>query len=221
MLARGRHHMSIPGPSAMPERVIRAMMRDAPNIYEGELVEITREIFAGLRRVAQTEAGEAIIYIGNGHAGWEASLANTLSRGERILCLVSGRFGHGWADYARRLGLDVALLGRGAACAGAGRSDRGRPARRSGDPSGPRGACRYLQLGPYRHSGRPGGDGRGRLGGALDGRRHRLPGLRGNAHGRLGRRRAARRLAERADDAAGAGAGLGIRARPVPGAAIW
>jgi len=85
------------------------MHRSAPNIYEGSLIELTHSVFSDLNVVADN-SGDAIIYIGNGHAAWEASLVNTLSRGDRILALVTGRFGLGWVNMAKALGIDVQVL---------------------------------------------------------------------------------------------------------------
>ena len=105
-LANGRHYLAIPGPSVMPDRVLQAMHRPAPNIYQGELVDLTASVATDLRRVARTE-GEVAMYIANGHGVWEAALANVLSRGDRVLGLCTGRFGHGWADIANALGAQV------------------------------------------------------------------------------------------------------------------
>jgi alanine-glyoxylate transaminase/serine-glyoxylate transaminase/serine-pyruvate transaminase len=105
----GRAIRAIPGPSMIPDRVLNAMHRAAPNIYEGELVEITAGIRADLARVARTD-GAVAIYIGNGHAMWEAALANMVRPGERVLVLLAGRFGHGWAETARRMGIMVETL---------------------------------------------------------------------------------------------------------------
>lgn len=105
----GRAIRAIPGPSMIPDRVLNAMHRPAPNIYEGELVEITAGIRADLARVARTD-GAAAIYIGNGHAMWEASLANMVRPGEGLLVLLAGRFGRGWAETARRMGFRVETL---------------------------------------------------------------------------------------------------------------
>ena len=98
-LSRGRDLLAIPGPSIIPDRVLAAMHRPAPNIYEGELVEMTETIVADLARVARTR-GKAAIYIGNGHAGWEAAISNMLAPGDRALALATGRFGLGWAATA-------------------------------------------------------------------------------------------------------------------------
>lgn len=105
----GRAIRAIPGPSMIPDRVLNAMHRAAPNIYEGELVEICETIRADLTRVARTE-GTVGIYIGNGHAMWEASLANIAAPGEKVLAVMTGRFGRGWAETARRMGIEVEML---------------------------------------------------------------------------------------------------------------
>ncbi|KMW58410.1 Serine--glyoxylate aminotransferase [Candidatus Rhodobacter oscarellae] len=112
-LSNGRHYLAIPGPSVAPDEVLRAMHRPSPNIYEGPLVDMVPGIVADLKKVARTE-GEAVIYIANGHGAWEAALANTHSRGDRSLVLATGRFGHGWAEMAERMGVicDVLDFGR-------------------------------------------------------------------------------------------------------------
>lgn len=108
-LAHGRPYLAIPGPSVLPDRVVQAMVRPAPNIYEGELVEITAGIVRDLSAVARTTA-RAAIYIANGHGMWEAALANVLAPGDRVLVPATGRFGHGWAEVARALGAEVELI---------------------------------------------------------------------------------------------------------------
>lgn len=108
-LANGRPYLAIPGPSVMPDRVLAAMHRASPNIYEGPLVEMVETIWPDLRRVAGT-AENVAAYIGNGHAGWEAANANMFSRGDRALVLATGRFGHGWAASARAMGIAVELV---------------------------------------------------------------------------------------------------------------
>jgi alanine-glyoxylate transaminase/serine-glyoxylate transaminase/serine-pyruvate transaminase len=108
-LSRGRDLLAIPGPSIIPDRVLNAMHRPAPNIYEGELIEITESVIADLKRVALTD-GAVAIYIGNGHAGWEAAIANILAPGDKALVIATGRFGLGWAATARRMGVDVEVM---------------------------------------------------------------------------------------------------------------
>ncbi len=113
-LAFGRHAMSIPGPSVIPDRVLQAMHIPAPNIYEGKLVDLTHSLLPDLKKMARTE-GDVAIYISNGHGAWEASLANTLEAGDRVLVLYTGRFGRGWAEMAMSLGVDVQSMDFGTA----------------------------------------------------------------------------------------------------------
>ena len=108
-LAQGRPYLAIPIPSVMPEEVLRAMHRSAPNIYEGDLVALTDSLIPDLRRVARTEHA-GTFYIGNGHAAWEAALANVVAPGDRVLVPATGRFGHGWGDMAAGLGCDVQVI---------------------------------------------------------------------------------------------------------------
>ncbi len=108
-LSAGRHYLAIPGPSVMPDRVLNAMHRAAPNIYAGDLHRLVEGLWDDLRAVAMTRH-HVTIYIGNGHAAWEAANANLFSRGDRALVLATGRFGHGWAESARALGVRVDLL---------------------------------------------------------------------------------------------------------------
>jgi len=108
-LANGRPYLAIPGPSVMPEEVLRAMHRAAPNIYEGDLIEMTAGLIPDLRYVARS-AGHVAIYIANGHGAWEAALANVIAPGARVLIPATGRFGHGWAEVAECQGIAVDML---------------------------------------------------------------------------------------------------------------
>lgn len=108
-LASGQPYRAIPGPSVMPDRVLRAMHQASPNIYEGELVDMVAAMIPDLRAMAGTAAHVAP-YIGNGHAGWEAANANMFSRGDRALVLASGRFGESWAAHARQMGIEVEVM---------------------------------------------------------------------------------------------------------------
>ncbi|WP_439156022.1 pyridoxal-phosphate-dependent aminotransferase family protein [Yoonia sp.] len=112
-LSNGRAYLAIPGPSVIPDTVLRAMHRASPNIYEGELHDLTRSVIPDLKAVAQTEHDVAI-YIGNGHAAWEAALSNVLSRGDTVLVLATGRFCIGWGEMAAGLGAQVQTIDHGA-----------------------------------------------------------------------------------------------------------
>ena len=108
-LARGREFLSIPGPTNVPESVLQAMHRPAVDIYAEELLETTERCLSDLKAVLRTE-GSTYIYIANGHGAWEAALTNTLSRGDHVLVLESGRFARGWGEQGDLLGLNVEIL---------------------------------------------------------------------------------------------------------------
>ncbi len=108
-LSQGRPYLAIPGPSVMPDAVLRAMHRASPNIYEGELLEMVDGMIPDLARVARIK-GDVAIYISNGHGAWEAALANVIAPGERVLIPATGRFGHGWGEIAGALGIEVEML---------------------------------------------------------------------------------------------------------------
>ena len=105
----GREFLAIPGPTTIPDEVLRAMHRPAVDIYSGPLIALTDGLLADLRRVFRTE-GRTYIYIANGHGAWEAALTNVLSRGDKVLVLESGRFALGWGNAAAGLGCQVEVL---------------------------------------------------------------------------------------------------------------
>ena len=108
-VSNGREFLSIPGPTTVPDEVLGAMHRPAIEIYSGTLVAITDRCLEDLRRLFATE-GRSYIYAANGHGAWEAALVNVLSRGDKVLVLVSGRFAVGWGEMAAMLGVDVEML---------------------------------------------------------------------------------------------------------------
>jgi alanine-glyoxylate transaminase / serine-glyoxylate transaminase / serine-pyruvate transaminase len=108
-LSQGREYLAIPGPSVMPDAVLQAMHRGAPNIYGRELAGMTKTIIADLKRLAGTRHN-ATIYIANGHGAWEAALSNVLAPGDRVLVPATGRFGLGWGEMASGLGASVEIL---------------------------------------------------------------------------------------------------------------
>lgn len=105
----GREFLAIPGPTTMPDEVLGAMHRPAIDIYAGPLLGITETILLGLSRLFNTQR-RPYIYIANGHGAWEAALTNTLSKGDKVLVLESGRFAIGWGSMAEGLGCRVEVL---------------------------------------------------------------------------------------------------------------
>ena len=105
----GREFLALPGPTTMPDEVLRAMHRPALDIYSDTMVEMTDSLLRDLSRLFAT-TGRSYIYIANGHGAWEAALSNVLSRGDKVLVLESGRFAVGWGNAAAAMGADVEVL---------------------------------------------------------------------------------------------------------------
>ena len=102
--AAGRHFLQIPGPTPMPDRVMRAM--DMPIIdHRGpEFAKLTRRVLDGIKTIFKT-ANPVIIYPSSGTGAWEASLVNALSPGDHVLMYETGQFGALWKNMAAKLGL--------------------------------------------------------------------------------------------------------------------
>src|SRR5258708_17913118 len=105
----GREFLAIPGPTTIPDEVLRAMHRPAVDIYSGPMLALTDGLLRDLSRLFRTR-GHTYIYIANGHGAWEATLTNVLSRGDKVLVLESGRFALSWGEAAGRLGCEVEVL---------------------------------------------------------------------------------------------------------------
>jgi len=105
----GRHFLQIPGPTNVPDRVLRAI--DHPTIdHRGpEFSVLGRVVIAGMKQVFKTE-GDVVIYPSSGTGAWEAALVNTLSPGNRVLMAETGHFASLWKRLAERLGLVVTML---------------------------------------------------------------------------------------------------------------
>ncbi len=108
-VSTGREFLSIPGPTNIPDDVLGAMHRPAVDIYSGDLPHVTMSCLEDLKTVFAT-TGQTFIFAANGHGAWEAALSNTLSRGDKVLVLESGRFATAWGEMARKMGLDVEVL---------------------------------------------------------------------------------------------------------------
>src|SRR4030081_2268709 len=105
----GREFLAIPGPTNMPDEVLRAMHRPALDIYSDQMVELTDSLLRDLSKLFATK-GRSYIHIANGHGAWESALSNVLSRGDKVLVLESGRFAVGWGNAAAAMGADVEVL---------------------------------------------------------------------------------------------------------------
>lgn len=105
----GREFLAIPGPTNMPDEVLRAMHRPALDIYSEQMVELTDSLLRDLSKLFATK-GRSYIHIANGHGAWESALSNVLSRGDKVLVLESGRFAIGWGNAAAAMGAEVEVL---------------------------------------------------------------------------------------------------------------
>ena len=102
----GRHFLQIPGPTNVPDRVLRAMDRPVIDHRSPEFAKLGTEVLEGIRPVFQT-SGPVLIYPSSGTGAWEAAIVNTLSAGDRVLMFETGHFSLLWRQVAQRMGLEV------------------------------------------------------------------------------------------------------------------
>jgi len=102
----GRHFLQIPGPSNVPDRILRAMAKPTISHRDPEFQRLGRDILDRVRLVFKTEQ-PVIIYPSSGTGAWEAALTNTLSAGDKVLMFETGHFSMLWEKMARKIGLDV------------------------------------------------------------------------------------------------------------------
>ena len=105
----GRHFLQIPGPTNVPDRVLRAMAAPTIDHRGPEFAGLARQVLAGLAWLCGS-TGPVALYPSSGTGAWEATLVNTLSPGDRVLAFETGHFASLWAQMAARLGLDVDLV---------------------------------------------------------------------------------------------------------------
>ena len=106
----GRHFLFVPGPTNVPDRILRAMSLPMQDHRSCRFPELTRPLFAGLKALFRCADGEAFMFPATGTGAWEASLSNTLSPGDRVLAPRLGQFSHLWIEMMQRLGLDVQVV---------------------------------------------------------------------------------------------------------------
>ncbi len=106
---RGRHFFANPGPTNIPDSVLRAMDRPSIDFNDPEFTAVYDAAYTGVKRVLRTDQ-HLFMYNASGHGAWEASLTNLLSPDETILVVESGYFSEEWAAMARGHGLEVQVL---------------------------------------------------------------------------------------------------------------
>ena len=102
--------MQIPGPTLVPERIVRAMAQPIIDHRGPKFSALVRECLDGLKGVFQTHSGHVILYPGSGTGAWEAAIVNTLSPGDRVLACVNGHFSTGFARTAASYGVECDRL---------------------------------------------------------------------------------------------------------------
>jgi alanine-glyoxylate transaminase/serine-glyoxylate transaminase/serine-pyruvate transaminase len=105
----GRHFLQIPGPTNVPERVLRAMDRATIDHRGDAFARLGHDVLDGLKDVFRTEQA-VVIYPASGTGAWEAALVNTLSAGDTVLMAETGHFATLWKNLAEKLGLDVVFM---------------------------------------------------------------------------------------------------------------
>ena len=106
----GRNFLFVPGPTNVPDRVLRAMHRAMEDHRSSDFPGLATSVLDDLRKIFKTTSAQAFLFPSSGTGAWEASLTNTLSPGDRVLAARFGMFSHLWIDMAQRLGLDVEVL---------------------------------------------------------------------------------------------------------------
>ncbi|OUR71678.1 serine--glyoxylate aminotransferase, partial [Marinomonas sp. 42_23_T18] len=100
----------IPGPTNIPDRLLNAMHQQTMDHRSPSFVEMLKPVLSDCKRVFGTETGEVIIFPSTGTGGWEATICNTLSPGDKVLIARYGMFSHRWIDLCQRHGLNVQVI---------------------------------------------------------------------------------------------------------------
>ena len=106
----GRHFLQIPGPTNVPDRVLRAIDSATMDHRGPEFGVLGKEVLAGMKRIFKTTRSEVVIYPASGTGAWEAALVNTLSSGDHLLMAETGHFATLWQKMAGKLGLQTEFL---------------------------------------------------------------------------------------------------------------
>jgi alanine-glyoxylate transaminase/serine-glyoxylate transaminase/serine-pyruvate transaminase len=106
----GRNFLFVPGPTNVPERVLRAMSVSMEDHRSPVFPELTNAVLQGLKPIFKTKTGTPFVFPSSGTGCWEAALTNCLSPGDGVLIARFGQFSHLWVDMAQRLGYDVRVL---------------------------------------------------------------------------------------------------------------
>src|ERR1700759_461054 len=102
--AAGRHFLQIPGPTPLPDRVLRAMGTPMIDHRGPEFAKLTKKALEGIKTIFKT-TNPVVIYTATGTGAWEGALVNTLSPGDKVLMFETGQFANLWKKMAEKLGV--------------------------------------------------------------------------------------------------------------------
>jgi alanine-glyoxylate transaminase / serine-glyoxylate transaminase / serine-pyruvate transaminase len=105
----GRNFLFVPGPTNVPDRILRAMHIALEDHRSSDFPKLTLPLFEDLKKIFKTREGQVFIYPSSGTGAWESALTNTRSPGDKLLAARFGQFSHLWIDLARRHGLEVVV----------------------------------------------------------------------------------------------------------------
>src|SRR6476659_10105625 len=103
----GRNFLFVPGPTNIPDRVLRAMHIAMEDHRSSDFPKLTLPLYERLKKIFKTKEGQVVIFPSSGTGAWEAALTNTLAPGNKVLIARFGQFSHLWGELAKRHGLDV------------------------------------------------------------------------------------------------------------------
>src|ERR1044072_7791540 len=106
MTHTGRHFLQVPGPTNIPDRVLRAISAPVIDHRAPEFAQLTKDVLESIRPIFQT-SDPVIIFPGSGTGAWEAAIVNTMSPGDRVLMFETGHFAMLWTRMAEKFGLNV------------------------------------------------------------------------------------------------------------------
>lgn len=106
----GRNFLFVPGPTNVPDRVLRAMHRAMEDHRSSDFPALATPVLENLKKIFKSTSGQAFVFPSSGTGAWEAALSNTLSPGDKVLASRFGMFSHLWIDMAQRIGLQVEVI---------------------------------------------------------------------------------------------------------------
>lgn len=106
----GRHFLQIPGPSAVPDRILHAIARQTIDHRGPDFAAVGQTALEGMKTIFKTEAGHVFIYPASGTGAWEAALVNTVKKGDRVLMYETGHFATLWNKMASKLGVEAEFI---------------------------------------------------------------------------------------------------------------